>query len=296
MDKVRVLIVNADRQCGERLERAVSSWGMMVKSLTNLRFVIQDILRHNYHIIVFDICMLDTADIDLLTRLRVSCPKTKVILITGHEDREITMQALRMGAFGCVEKPLDLDRLQHTIQQAVNILALEQKNLELMELHESFSKFAKTIERVRIATEMSIKNHMRTLLTPIMQKIKSKESFETYEIQLNMLANYIESLISEPVKLLQDNILLSSRELNIALMIKGGMTDQEIAEHLHISYETVKVHRRNIRKKLGITGKRNKLSAYLQTVNGDCEDITYVRSQPSTAIDADIYLGDRSLS
>jgi DNA-binding CsgD family transcriptional regulator len=49
-------------------------------------------------------------------------------------------------------------------------------------------------------------------------------------------------------------------------MIGNDMTTEEIAAHLRISPETVKTHRRNIRKKLGILGTRRKLSTSLRSL------------------------------
>jgi DNA-binding NarL/FixJ family response regulator len=47
-------------------------------------------------------------------------------------------------------------------------------------------------------------------------------------------------------------------------MIKYGMTTDQIAEQLHISPDTVKTHRRNIRKKLDIVGAKSDLASFLR--------------------------------
>jgi DNA-binding CsgD family transcriptional regulator len=52
-------------------------------------------------------------------------------------------------------------------------------------------------------------------------------------------------------------------------MIKDAMKNQEIARCLHISLETVKAYRRNIRKKFGLTGTRNNLHTYLDSLQDD---------------------------
>ena len=53
----------------------------------------------------------------------------------------------------------------------------------------------------------------------------------------------------------------SSSELRIASMIKNGLTSQEIADLLHISLDTVKTHRRGIRKKLNLNNSNINLSS-----------------------------------
>lgn len=49
--------------------------------------------------------------------------------------------------------------------------------------------------------------------------------------------------------------LLSPRETEIIHLIAEGMTNQEIAEKLFLSFHTIKTHRKNIIKKLGFTFK-----------------------------------------
>ncbi|WP_255075951.1 response regulator transcription factor [Lacihabitans sp. CCS-44] len=50
-----------------------------------------------------------------------------------------------------------------------------------------------------------------------------------------------------------DKHFLSDRELEIAYEICKGLNNNEIAEKLHLSYHTIKTHRKNIYTKLGIS-------------------------------------------
>lgn len=45
------------------------------------------------------------------------------------------------------------------------------------------------------------------------------------------------------------------QEVNIIALIKQGNSNQQISEELHISVSTVKTHRKNILKKIGLKGK-----------------------------------------
>jgi len=49
-------------------------------------------------------------------------------------------------------------------------------------------------------------------------------------------------------------------------MIKGGSPSKEISGILNISYKTIDKHRRNIRKKLGISKKKVNLTSFLKTL------------------------------
>ena len=58
--------------------------------------------------------------------------------------------------------------------------------------------------------------------------------------------------------------VLTPTELRTAFLIWNGLTTDEIAKHMHISPETVKSHRKNIRKKLGLNKSHHNLRAHLQ--------------------------------
>ena len=58
---------------------------------------------------------------------------------------------------------------------------------------------------------------------------------------------------------------LTPRELEVVNMIREGFQNKEIARQLTISIPTVERHRFNIRKKLGLSGKRVNLSSYLRS-------------------------------
>ena len=59
---------------------------------------------------------------------------------------------------------------------------------------------------------------------------------------------------------------LSPRELEVALLVKEGKSTLEISEQLCISDSAVAVHRKNVRNKLGLKGKKVNLRMFLQQV------------------------------
>ena len=60
--------------------------------------------------------------------------------------------------------------------------------------------------------------------------------------------------------------VLSPSELRVACLIMEGMKSGKIAAHLHLSPDTVKTHRRNMRRKLGLIRSNNDLHTYLQSL------------------------------
>ena len=60
---------------------------------------------------------------------------------------------------------------------------------------------------------------------------------------------------------------LTVREIETARLILQGFSSKAIAQQLGISPETVKVHRRNVYRKLGISSQTQLLSIYLKQLN-----------------------------
>jgi PAS domain S-box-containing protein len=134
-------------------------------------------------------------------------------------------------------------------------LALEQKNIALKEIIEQIE-----IEKNKIKDDIA--TNVNELLFPILEKLKIKKATRKY---VNLLQHHLKKLTSSfGRKITEKSIRLTSREIEICNMIKGGLTSKEISSLLNISYQTVEKHRKNIRKKLGISTKNANLASFLQ--------------------------------
>jgi FixJ family two-component response regulator len=188
-----------------------------------------------------------------------------------------------MGAFDFLEKPIPMDLLYHVIKRALDVQKTEiehrkileefgKKSQELVETIQALSVLMKNIEIAKQEMGKMMAAQFRSLLVPIIENIQKDRSLKIHTPQLEMLSNYIDNLTGDVPGHQQTNTSLSSlsfRELQIALMIKNYMTNEDIAARLHISPETVRTHRRNIRKKLGMKGAKARLHAHLLTLEGN---------------------------
>ena len=57
---------------------------------------------------------------------------------------------------------------------------------------------------------------------------------------------------------------LTTKEIEICNMVKAGLANKDISRLQNISEKTVEGHRKRIRQKLGLTGKKINLTSYLQ--------------------------------
>ena len=75
-----------------------------------------------------------TEGLKALQEILTITPRTKVIVASGHTDRNSAIQAVAKGAFDFFEKPVDIDTLKITIARALRMCALEEENDRLRSL------------------------------------------------------------------------------------------------------------------------------------------------------------------
>lgn len=85
---------------------------------------------------IFDVALVDLKmpgmdGLELLRQLRNVSPETEVIILTGHGSTETAVEAMKMGAYDYLTKPVDLQELQVLLEKAMEKAALRKKNLGL---------------------------------------------------------------------------------------------------------------------------------------------------------------------
>ena len=81
---------------------------------------VEKVKQNKYDAIIMDIKMPRMDGMDALDHLQDLAPDTPVIMISGHADIEIAVQAVKKGAFDFISKPLDIQRILITLRNALD--------------------------------------------------------------------------------------------------------------------------------------------------------------------------------
>jgi PAS domain S-box-containing protein len=135
---------------------------------------------------------------------------------------------------------------------------------ELEESNTALKVLLKQRESDKRELEENILANVKQLILPYIEKLKRNKAMSEELTYLNILERNLEEIITPfSCRLSSKYYGFTPREIMIADLIKDGKQDKEIMEILNISFETVKSHRQNIRKKLGIYSKRTNLRTHL---------------------------------
>lgn len=92
--------------------------------------------KNRYFLLITDISMPNVTGLELLALVRREYPDTDVAVITGHQEVDYAIQALKNGAFDYFHKPFRFDEVLQTIERVRHKQFLEERSIELERLEE----------------------------------------------------------------------------------------------------------------------------------------------------------------
>ena len=123
-----VLIVDDESTIIDSLEGILSDDGFEVIHAFNGYEALKKIDSHSPDIVLLDIWMPGMDGIDTLKEIKQHHPTLPVVMITGHGSIESAVDATKSGAFDFLEKPLSIDKVILTINNALHFRKLEEEN------------------------------------------------------------------------------------------------------------------------------------------------------------------------
>ncbi len=144
------------------------------------------------------------------------------------------------------------------------IQELSNQSRQLEELHSGLKSMIALREKEISDLEERIVFNLKRMVIPYMEKLSRSRLNDDSRIYLEIaLTNIIDICSSFGSTLTSKTFRLTPRELEVADMVRQEKSNKEIAEVLHISVRSVESHRRWIRRKLGLHGKKTNLRTFL---------------------------------
>jgi len=127
----RILVVDDDPIECRSLSEFLRLEGYEVDGAEQGSEAIKMLDRCSYQVVLSDVNMPDVTGFDILRHSIEHYPDISVVLITGYGQIEAAVEAIKMGAFDYITKPLTDDTVKLTIDRALEQQRLRRENLEL---------------------------------------------------------------------------------------------------------------------------------------------------------------------
>ena len=116
-----VQIIDDDDALRDSLTFLLSSAGIEAKSYDSAATFLNNPQRAISGCIITDVRMPGMSGIDLLRKLKSDGVSVPVIVMTGHGDVPLAVEAMKLGAFDFIEKPFDDDALLASVRGALGM-------------------------------------------------------------------------------------------------------------------------------------------------------------------------------
>ena len=119
MTKKRALIVDDEADIRELLAMTLSQMDLEVVEAETLSEAISALNKESYAFCLTDMNLPDGSGMDLISLIQNKYPNMPVAMITAYGNTEIAVEALKLGAFDFVTKPIELPRLRNMVEAAL---------------------------------------------------------------------------------------------------------------------------------------------------------------------------------
>jgi len=148
----KILIVDDEINIREALATILEAEGYQVHAAGSAEEAMSKLGEDFYQVVISDMRMVGGSGMDLLRWIRANCPEIEMILLTAYGSVEGAVEAMKLGAYDYLSKPVDRRRLSLLIGKALEKQRLAEENRSLrrrLSVKEEFSNIIGNSSRIR---------------------------------------------------------------------------------------------------------------------------------------------------
>lgn len=135
-----IYVIDDDEAVRQSLEFLLKTADVKVRSFDSAKAFLDVLPEVRSGCIVTDVRMPEVTGIELLKRVKGTKPDLPVIVITGHGDIALAVEAMKIGAVDFLEKPFDDDHLLAAVRAALDQEAdVIRRNAQISEINDKLA-------------------------------------------------------------------------------------------------------------------------------------------------------------
>ncbi|MFN2436802.1 MAG: sigma-54-dependent transcriptional regulator [Desulfotignum sp.] len=129
----KILVVDDDPAHARMLRTLISDWGYAVVLADDGDTGVEQVKSRSFDIVLLDMKMKRMSGMAALSQILSYNPSLPVVMMTAYSSVDTAVEALKIGAYDYLTKPLDFDRLKLTIERILERIFLQSENRQLKE-------------------------------------------------------------------------------------------------------------------------------------------------------------------
>ncbi len=129
----RILVVDNEAAHARAMTESLEKVGYHCEVATSGPEAAKLVDRETYDVIVTDMVMNEVDGMKLLKLTRERLPDCEVVMVTGHATIPVAVEAMQIGAFNFLEKPITPNKLRAIVGKAAEKIELKRENNELLQ-------------------------------------------------------------------------------------------------------------------------------------------------------------------
>ena len=128
MKNYKVLFIDDDLQILSIVEQFLSRSGFDITTESSVHKAIEKVRSENYTVVFTDLIMPEISGMDLLKQIKEISPETEVVIVSGYGTIESAIEAMKLGSYDFLQKPINFDRFKILIDRIIEKRKLKEEN------------------------------------------------------------------------------------------------------------------------------------------------------------------------
>jgi signal transduction histidine kinase len=220
--KVKILLIDDDEMFLTMLGNILEEEGYEIIKSTTGKGGIDKVKEENPDIVLVDFNLPDGSGLEVSKKIYELSPDISIIMMTGHTDLQIVINAMRQNLQDYLIKPINIEELKVSLNKAIEKQALIRENRELLRNLQEANKYLEKLNLDKNYFLSIVAHDFRNPLTSLKAYLSYslsagvKELPQKYIKYLEIMKNEVEYLI----KMVNDILDLSQIERGILKITK----------------------------------------------------------------------------
>jgi two-component system nitrogen regulation response regulator NtrX len=164
----KILIVDDEINIIKTLSSILQDEDHLVYSSRNGEEAMEFLRMNDVDLAILDVWLPDVDGIDMLERIKSLYQDMAVVMISGHGSIDIAVKSTKLGAYDFIQKPLAMERVITSVNNALEHMRLRKENIKLRkEFHVDDEMIGNSpkVEEIREIIETAAKTNARVFIT-----------------------------------------------------------------------------------------------------------------------------------